>query len=53
MDIDENPTRTWEPGNPDGGRTWPPTTWPDGSPITEEQRAEIDAAKARIRVEDL
>lgn len=34
-------------------RTWTPTTWPDGSPITEEQRREIDAAKARIRIEDL
>ncbi|WP_238220001.1 hypothetical protein [Tsukamurella pulmonis] len=34
-------------------REWPPTTWPDGTPITEEQRRDIDAAKAKIRIEDL
>jgi len=39
--------------NHDPQREWPPTTWPDGTPITEEQRREIDAVKARIRIEDL
>ncbi|MBE5488536.1 hypothetical protein E3G71_001037 [Mycobacteroides abscessus] len=39
--------------NDEPQREWPPTTWPDGSPITAEQRLEIDAAKAKIRIEDL
>ncbi len=37
----------------DQPREWPPTTWPDGSSITAEQRLAIDAAKARIQIEDL
>lgn len=37
----------------DPQREWPPTTWADGRPITAEQRHEIDAAKASIRIEDL
>lgn len=39
--------------NDDQPREWPPTTWPDGTPITEEQRLAIDEAKAKIRIEDL
>jgi len=40
-------------GDTEPPREWPPTTWPDGTPITEEQRREIDAVKKRIRIEDL
>lgn len=39
--------------NPEAEREWPPRSWPDGSPITVEQRARIDAIKDTIRVEDL
>lgn len=40
-------------GDTEPQREWPPTSWPDGSPITAEQRLAIDEAKARIQIEDL